>query len=150
MREDVGALVSGAYQLVGKRTDLGHYKQDGYDQREAWWEISGLTGLGCVGGEQWEQKTEQAVWEKTTPHLLQQAHKVMGRRWREAGQRKMSAKGSRQEQRPLEGRWLARLGPRAHHFAITEVPGDDPESEGKCQVIFNGYNFKSTNIFGKC
>lgn len=65
MREDVGALVSGAYQLVGKRTDLGHYKQDGYDQREAWWEISGLTGLGCVGGEQWEQKTEQAVWEKT-------------------------------------------------------------------------------------
>lgn len=52
MREDVGALVSGAYQLVGKKTDLGHYKQDGYDQREAWWEISGLTGLGCVGGEQ--------------------------------------------------------------------------------------------------
>ena len=29
------------------------------------WEISGLTGLGCVGGKQWEQKTEQAVWEKT-------------------------------------------------------------------------------------
>lgn len=65
------------------------------------------------------------------------------------GRRKMSAKGWRQQQRPLEGRWLVRLGPRAHHFAITEVPSDDPESEGKGQVIFNGYNFKSTNVLGK-
>ena len=66
-----------------------------------------------------------------------------------AGRRKISAKGSRQQQRPLEGRWLVRLGPRAHRFAILEVPSDDPESEGKCQLIFNGYNFKSTNILGK-
>lgn len=35
-RQARGPWSQGAYRLAGKKTDSGHYKQNDYDEREAW------------------------------------------------------------------------------------------------------------------